>query len=82
MHVFCFSYLKEKYDTKKTEFASLGIPDKAMLGELTGEVLTKEEMSSRLEEYKKGGMYSRVWKLGPDLRLDTEPLQRQGSAFR
>ena len=54
----------------------------ALLGELTGEVLTKEEMSSRLEEYKEAGMYSRVWKLGPDLRLDTEPLQRPGSAFR
>jgi len=24
-------YLKEKYDTRKTEFASLGVPDKAML---------------------------------------------------
>ena len=58
------------------------VQEKDLLGELTGEVLTKEEMSSRLEEYKAGGMYSRVWKLGPDLRLDTEPLQRLGSAFR
>ena len=58
------------------------IPDKATLGELTGEILTKEEMMNRLEEYKVAGMYSRVWKLGPDLRLDTEPLQRPGSAFR
>ena len=58
------------------------VPEQAMLGELTGEILTKEEMSSRLEEYKAAGTYSRVWKLGPDLRLDTEPLQRPGSAFR
>ena len=56
--------------------------DNAILGELTGEILTKEEMSSRLEEYKAAGMYSRVWKLGPDLRMDTGPLQRPGSAFR
>merc|ERR1719376_1084164 len=58
------------------------VQEKSLLGELTGEVLTKEEMASRLEEYKAGGMHSRVWKLGPDLRLDTEPIQRQGSAFR
>jgi len=62
--------------------STTSIQEKALLGELTGEVLTNEEMSSRLEEYKAGGMYSRVWKLGPDLRLDTEPLQRPGSAFR
>jgi len=58
------------------------VPDQALLGELTGEILTKEEMSIRLEEYKAAGKYSRVWKLGPDLRMDTEPLQRPGSAFR
>jgi len=62
--------------------STASVQEKTLLGELTGEVLTKEEMSSRLEEYKAGGMYSRVWKLGPDLRLDTEPLQRPGSAFR
>lgn len=57
--------------------------EKTLLGELTGEVLTKEEMSSRLEEYRRpGGMFSRVWKLGRDLCLDTEPIQRPGSAFR
>ena len=62
--------------------STTSVQEKDLLGELTGEVLTKEEMSSRLEEYKAGAMYSRVWKLGPDLRLDTEPLQRPGSAFR
>ena len=62
--------------------STTSVQEKALLGELTGEMLTKEEMVSRLEEYQAGGMYSRVWKLGPDLRLDTEPLQRPGSAFR
>ena len=71
--------VKEEADRLVT---TCSVPEKAMLGELTGEVLTKEEMSSRLEEYKKGGMYSRVWNLGPDLRMDTEPLQRPGSALR
>ena len=71
--------VKEEADRLVT---TCSVPDKAMLGELTGEVLTKEEMSRRLEEYTEAGMYSRIWKLGPDLRLDTEPLERPGSLFR
>ena len=71
--------VKEEADRLVT---TSSVPDNAMLGELTGEIVTKEEMSRRLEEYKVAGMYSRVWKLGPDLRMDTEPLQRPGSAFR
>ena len=58
------------------------IEDKALLGELTGEVLTKEEVASRLKEYKEAGLYSRIWRLGPDLRMDTAPLQKPGSSFR
>merc|ERR1719376_1058946 len=33
------------------------VQEKTLLGELTGEVLTKEEMSSRLEEYRAAGMF-------------------------
>ena len=53
-----------------------------LLGELTGEILTKEGMATRLEEYKAAGSYSRVWKIGLNLRMDTEPLQNPGSDFR
>ena len=58
------------------------VPAEVFLGELTGEILTKEEMATRLEEYKAAGSYSRVWKMGLNLRMDTEPLQKPGSDFR
>ena len=58
------------------------VPAEVFLGELTGEILTKEEMATRLEEYKAAGSYSRVWKIGLNLRMDTEPLQKPGSDFR
>ena len=58
------------------------VPAEVLLGELTGEILTKEEMATRLEEYKAAGSYSRVWKIGLNLRMDTEPLQKPGSDFR
>ena len=58
------------------------VPAEVFLGELTGEILTKEEMATRLEEYKVAGSYSRVWKIGLNLRMDTEPLQKPGSDFR
>ena len=50
------------------------VPAEVLLGELTGEILTKEEMATHLEEYKVAGSYSRVWKIGLNLRMDTEPL--------
>ena len=58
------------------------VPAEVLLGELTGEILTKEEMATRLEEYKVAGSYSRVWKIRLNLRMDTEPLQKPGSDFR
>ena len=62
MHVFCFSYLKEKYDTKKTEFASLGIPDKAMLvyhgtDPKNAESICKFNLNIRKREVHGSGFY-------------------------
>ena len=45
-------------------------------------LLPQEEVASRLKEYKEAGLYSRIWRLGPDLRMDTAPLQKPGSSFR